>query len=161
MHLESEAVWSFEIWAGHVDVRTGQLAFVNLTLEIQVGVSFDAPSCAHRGYACGQIQPWSRKCHLRNQQRLLPTPISSEIGARDIKEVIVHAHDARHHRVSAEVEDRHALCGRNVRAGFDRSNLSVLNHDVLILLRSSASPVDDANVLENNFGRVHTDIILY
>ena len=99
---------AFEVGASYVEVGTRQLACVNFALEVEVGVGLHASRGAHRGDAAGEIQARSGERHLRHQERRFGLPLAIQVWSRDIEEMIVHADDTRHYRVSAEVENRRA-----------------------------------------------------
>ena len=88
-------------------------------------------------------------------------PTAVEIRPHDIKQVIVHPDDARHHRVSVKIQNHGVLVRRHVGALLDRRDLSALNHDILIFDRRCSGAVNNPHVREDNLGSVRTDELLH
>ena len=110
MHLhEKVGIRPFQIRPGDIDVRTRDQAGVDHLLEVEVGVGLDAAGGAHGGDARREIHAGRGERHLRHQQRCFPVTIRFQVGPRDVKQVIVHTHDAGHHGVSAQVEHGYAI----------------------------------------------------
>lgn len=132
MHLNEVAVRSFQIRAGHVDVGTRQLAFVDRMFQIQVRVSFHASGSTHGGDAPSQIEAWRGECHLWQQYGRIEAVMAICIRQSGVIKVIVHAHESRRHRITSQFEHGHARAGRHVGAVFDNRNLATFHHNILI-----------------------------
>ena len=75
-------------------VRTRHFTAINLPLDRQVGVGFNASGGPNGGDPAGQIQPGETDRHL----------VEDRI-ARRIEHVLVHADEAWNHAVSMQVDD--------------------------------------------------------
>ena len=73
----------------------------------------------------------------------------------------MHADNARHHGVTAKVEDGRALVRHHIGASLDRRDLSRLEHNVLILDRGRSGAINDTHVGEDYLSGVHTDELLH
>jgi hypothetical protein len=71
--------------------------------------------------------------------------------------VVVHADDAGHDCVPAEIENRRAVTRWFVGAVGDRRDLSVLDRNILVGARRRARSVDQLNVLEDDARRYQAD----
>ncbi len=155
-HLEEETHCSFKIGAGDVKVRAGELARVDISLQVQIGIGLDASGGAHRRHACGKVKSRRRERHLRRQHRLLVLPLAIQIRPRDVKEMIVHADDAWHHGVSVEIKNRRSRGRGNVGAFLERRNLPALDDQILVFNRRRARTVNHAHMRQDDLRRVHS-----
>ena len=87
-------------------------------------------------------------------------PLAVEVRPHDVEQVIVHAHDARHHRIPVKIQHGCTGSGRHVRALLDRRDLSALDHDILIVDRRASGAVDNPHVGEHHLGRLHPHELL-
>src|ERR1700722_14394215 len=75
--------------------------------------------------------------------------------------MIVHADDARHDRVSTQVEQGGPIDRRQIRACADALYPAVFDDDVLILTRSRAGTIDDLHVFEDYLGRPDPHVLAH
>ena len=104
VHLDEGAARAFEIGRRHIHVRAGNMTRIDLLLEIEVGIGLDAAGGAKRGDAGGEIEPGRGKRHLRHDQRFVAMAGGIQIGPGDVIDMVVHAHQARHHAFSRRVD---------------------------------------------------------
>ena len=85
MVLDEEGAGTFEVRAGHVEVRADQMPGVDLPLQRQVGVGLDAARRPHRRHAIGEVKPRRAEAHLRDDDRLLEMARRIEVGPLQVK----------------------------------------------------------------------------
>src|SRR5436190_12862729 len=120
---------------------TNHSSRVDELLYFQVGVGNDA---ARRANGCDSIR------EIQSREADSHVGIHRRRSSHREEHVVVHTDQTREYRVAREV---HSLCaGWNLRActRLDRLNLSVVDHDRLIVFCRSASAVDHANVSQRN-----------
>src|SRR5690242_11515514 len=100
MVLDEEASGPFKIRAGDVEMRSNQMPGVDLSLQREIRVRLDTTGRTHRRDAIGEIKPRRAERHLRDDDRLLEMARRVEIGALQIIEMVVHADEARHRRLT-------------------------------------------------------------
>src|SRR5947208_14180101 len=54
--LDEESARTFEIRTCHIEMRSNQMAGIDLMLQAEVGIGFDAAGRAHRRPAVGEIE---------------------------------------------------------------------------------------------------------
>lgn len=82
---------------------------------IQVGIGLNTPRCAHGGHTARQIKSRRGEHHLWEKLRFFEFPIRSQIRSGFVVEMIVHADDSRHNRVSGQIEYRYVRSGGHIR----------------------------------------------
>src|SRR5271155_2236 len=161
MHLDEIAVGAFEIWPGHVDMRTGELAFIDVVLQVEISVGLDASRGAHGGHATGQIEAWRGECHLRNQYRRFGIPLAVFIWPRDVEKMVVHADDSGHYRIPAKAENRCSFRRGSVCTRLHHCDFAPFDDHVLVVNWRLTRAVNYAHVLENHSRRVHSHVFLH
>ena len=82
---------------------------------------------------------------------MIEMPLTVEIRPRNVKEMVVHANDARDDGVPVEVKHRCVFGRHYIGAFLDRGDLAALDNDIPIFKYRSTGPVDDARMAENGF----------
>ncbi len=155
VHLQEGRVGAFEVGAGDVHVRAGEVAGVDLAAEVEVGVGLDAAGGAEGGDAGGEVHARCREGHLGDDQRWLTVAERVEVGAGDVVHVVVHADQAGDDGVAVEVEDFGVGSGWEVFR--DAGDLAVFDEDGLVFEGGGAGAVDDADVGEESPGAIDSD----
>src|SRR5882762_7072738 len=135
MHLDEGAVGSLQVRTGNVEVRADEFAFIDRSLQVQVGIGLHAAGGSKGGYAAGEIEARRGERHLRDQQRRLVIPPAVLVRAGDVEKMVVHAHDARHDGVPVQVNNGGPAGSWGVGAGLDGGDLAAFYDDVLIVHR--------------------------
>src|SRR5450432_168769 len=160
-HLYEITLRAFQIRAGHVEMRSGQLAGIDVALQVQIRVSLHAAGGAHSGHAPGQIQAWRGERHLRHQHRLLELSLAVQVGSRDVEEMVVHADDSGHDCVAVKVEYGGAWRCGHVRSLFDGEDFTVLEGEILVFHGWGGGAVDYSDVRQDRFGGADADELLH
>ena len=135
VHLQRPTARPFQIRSGHVHLRPGRFAFINLLLELKVSVRFERTCGADRSHSPGQVQTRKAVRHL-----------TENAVAHGVEHVIVHAHEAGDYAVTMQVQ--HLRVFRDTRRcrignGF---YLSLAEKNCLIFARSRARAINHAHV---------------
>ena len=146
--------------AGDIEVWAGQFARVDVVLEVQVCVGFDAAGSAHGGDASSEVETWGGKRQLRQNDWAFKVPLGVNVGPRDVVQVIVHADDAGHDGVATEIEHRDVRRSGYVGAFLDGGDLAGFDHDVPVVVGGGSGAVDGAYVGEDDFGRLDPHVFL-
>src|SRR6267154_1632907 len=160
-HLEKITLAAFQVRPGHINMRARQFARIDIALQVQIGVRFDAARCAHGGDACRKIKSRGGEGHLRNDDGIIEMPLAVEIRPRYIEEMIVHSIQAWPYCVTVQIQDGCARRRGHVCTLLDAGNLSGLNDDVLIFDCRASGAVDNPCVRKNNFGSTYADELLH
>src|ERR1700722_16265464 len=100
MHLNGELAWALEIGSGDVELGSRHLSRVDGPLQFEIGIGVDASAGTSGRAAAGEIEAGGAV-----------TRLSVEVGStcgpswRWIKEVLVHADQARDDGLSRHVQD--------------------------------------------------------
>ena len=156
VHLDEGAVGAFEIGRRHVHVWPHDMTRIDLMLEVEIGIGFDAAGGAQGGDAQGEIEPGRGKGHLRHHQRLVAVTGGIQIGAGDVIHMVVHAHQAGHHAFARRV-DAAIAGGNSVGGGLDGGDAAILDQHGPVGQSGRAGAVNDAHMGQGNPAGFHFD----
>src|SRR6267142_2374110 len=109
-HLEKVTLTAFQVRSGHVNMRSRQFARIDIALQIQIGIGFDAAGCAHGGDACRKIKSGRGEGHLRNDDWIVEMPLAVEIRPSYIEKMIVHSDQAWNYCVTVKIQYGYVRC---------------------------------------------------
>src|SRR5262249_37241038 len=124
VHLSSECAMALQIRSGDVHLRAGHSAGIDRTLYVQIGVRLETAGGARGCHSAGKVK-------TRKAERLFV--VDRDAAAGWIKEMLVHSHETRNHRVAGKIERAGAFRSACRSCRPHRGDLAVVNDDSLVL----------------------------
>jgi hypothetical protein len=161
LHLQIAAAGTVQEWAGHVQMRSRNDPRLDRSLEPHVRIRVRAADRAHGGDTVRKIKAWRRVGHLQEQTGTVVVAVRRQVWPHQREQMVMHADDTRHDRVTTQVENGRLRMRRLIHAGTDRGYLAALQIDVLVGAGRGARPVDDRDVFEDHAPRVDAHVLAH
>jgi hypothetical protein len=143
-HLRRPTARALQVGSGYMHVRAGDIAFINLPFDGQVGIRLDAAGGANGSDTARQIEARKADRHF----------VENGISG-GIEHMIVHADESWDQGVIMEID--HLGFTRDVGRATHQLDLPMRDKNGLICERRGPRPVNDTHVCQSNSRRVDFD----
>ncbi len=156
MHLDEKIGLALQIGARRIDMGAREPPFVDLLLEIEIGIGLHTTGRAQRSDAAGKIESRRGIGHLGHRQRRVGSAFIGQVGPCDIEQMVVHADQPGQHAMTGKVEHVRALRQR-CRRRLDGCDPATFDDQRAIILGRRAGSVDHPHMGERDHARRHRD----